>query len=77
VHVDYLSRELAKSIEVEVHCWGEQHEDLGNLQVRGALPWSEISTGTEEKFKGALEAFSLNLTQIKALKGVDIAHTHT
>lgn len=77
VHVDYLSRELAKAIEVEVHCWGEQHEDSGNLHVRGALPWSEIANGTEEKFKGALEAFSLNLTQIKALEGVDIAHTHT
>jgi starch synthase len=77
VHVDYLSRELAKSIEVEVHCWGEQREDNGNLHVRGALPWSEITDGTEEKFKGALEAFSLNLSQIKALEGVDLAHTHT
>lgn len=77
VHVDYLSRELAKTINVEVHCWGEQHGDNGNLHVRGALPWSEITNGTGEKFKGALEAFSLNLTQIKALEGVDIAHTHT
>ena len=23
VHVEYLSREMAKSIEVEVHAWGE------------------------------------------------------
>ena len=45
--------------------------------VRGAEPWSEISNGTEGKFKGALEAFSLNLTQIKALEGIDIVHTHT
>jgi alpha-maltose-1-phosphate synthase len=77
VHVDYLSRELAKTIEVEVHCWGDQTDDNGNLHVRGAQPWSEISNGTQEKFKGALEAFSLNLTQVKALEGVDIAHTHT
>ena len=77
VHVDYLSRELAKEIGVEVHCWGPQHSDLGNLIVRGAEPWPEISNGTEGKFKGALEAFSLNLTQIKALEGIDIVHTHT
>jgi starch synthase len=77
VHVDYLSRELAKEIGVEVHCWGPQHSDVGNLVVRGAEPWSEISNGTEGKFKGALEAFSLNLTQIKALEGIDIVHTHT
>ena len=29
VHVDYLSRELAKEIEVEVHCWGPQNSDDG------------------------------------------------
>ena len=77
VHVDYLSRELSREIEVEVHCWGSQHSDAGNLHVRGDQPWSEISNSTEGKFKGALEAFSLNLTQIKALQGVDIVHTHT
>ena len=77
VHVDYLSRELARKIEVEVHCWGDQHEDRESLHVRGAQPWSEISNGTEAKFKGALEALSLNLTQIKALEGVNIVHTHT
>jgi starch synthase len=77
VHVDYLSRELAKEIEVEVHCWGPQHEDKGNLHVRGQEPWIEITNGTEGKFKGALEAFSLNLTQVKALEGIDVVHTHT
>jgi len=77
VHVDYLSRELAREIEVEVHCWGPQHSDSGNLHVRGQEPWAEISDGTEGKFKGALEALSLNLTQVKALKGIDVVHTHT
>ena len=77
VHVEYLSRELAKEIEVEVHCWGPQHADQGKLHVRGAEPWSEITTGTAGKFKGALEAFSLNLTQVKALQNTDIVHTHT
>jgi alpha-maltose-1-phosphate synthase len=77
VHVDYLSRELARNIEVEVHCWGDQNSDHGNLHVRGNQPWNEITNGTTEKFKGALEAFSLNLTQVKALTGVDVVHTHT
>ena len=77
MHVDYLSRELAKEIEVEVHCWGPQNADEGNLHVRGAEPWADITNGTTGKFKGALEAFSLNLTQVKALEGIDIVHTHT
>ena len=77
VHVDYLSRELAKEITVEVHCWGPQNSDDGNLHVRGAEPWEEITYGTEGKFKAALQALSLNLTQVKALTGIDIVHTHT
>jgi starch synthase len=77
VHVDYLSRELAKEIVVEVHCWGPQKADNENLYVRGSVPWEEITNGTESKFKNALEALSLNLTQVKALTGIDIVHTHT
>jgi starch synthase len=77
VHVEYLSREMANEIEVEVHCWGGQDFDDGNLHVRGAEPWEEIANGTEGKFKSALEALSLNLTQVKSLTGVDIVHTHT
>lgn len=77
VHVEYLSRELAKTIEVEVHCWGDQFADQGNLHVRGAEPWSKITNGTQEKFKTALEAFSLNLLDMTSLSEVDIVHTHT
>ena len=77
VHVDYLSRELAKEITVEVHCWGPQKADHGNLHIRGAVPWEEITNGTEGKFRNALEALSLNLTQVKSLTGIDIVHTHT
>jgi alpha-maltose-1-phosphate synthase len=77
VHVEYLSRELARNIEVEVHCWGEQRSDKNNLHVRGAQPWAEISNGTDGKFKAALETVSLNLTQVKALSGIDVVHTHT
>ncbi len=77
VHVDYLSRELARTIDIEVHCWGKQRSDSGHLHVRGAEPWKEISDGATGKFKGALEALSLNLTQVKALESIDIVHTHT
>jgi starch synthase len=77
VHVDYLTREMARKIEVEVHCFGDQHLDSGNLHVRGHQPWSEISQGTDGKFKGALEAFSVDLTAIKALERVNVVHTHT
>ena len=35
VHIDYLSRELSKIMEVEVRCFGDQAVDLPNLKVRG------------------------------------------
>jgi starch synthase len=77
VHVEYLSRELAKKIEVEVHCWGTQSVDDGNLHVRGADPWSQITQGPDAKYKTALEAMSLNLAQTQSLATIDIVHTHT
>jgi starch synthase len=77
VHVEYLSRELAKKIEVEVHCWGDQQLDQGNLHVRGAEPWEKLADGTPEKFDTALAAFSLNLLQMKSLAKIEIIHTHT
>ena len=77
VHVEYLSRELARKIEVEVHCWGDQRSDNGNLHVIGAEPWSLIGESTQEKFKTALETFSLNLVQMTSIAAIDIVHTHT
>ena len=35
VHVDYLSRELAKLMPIEVRCFGDQNYERGNLRVRG------------------------------------------
>ena len=77
VHVEYLSRELAKKIEVEVHCWGEQQLDEGNLHVRGAEPWALIAEQTQEKFKTALETLTLNIAQMTSIAKIDIVHTHT
>ena len=87
VHVEYLSRELAKFIEVEVHAWGEvppadslQDAELPhnpNLHVFFNQPWPMISNGTQAKFKGALEALSLNLLQQLHLEKLDVIHTHT
>ncbi|ADW68105.1 glycogen synthase [Granulicella tundricola] len=77
VHVEYLSLELAKKIEVEVHCWGTQNEDSGNLHVRGDEPPPQITGDTKAKFKAAIDAFALNLSQMKSLAEIDIVHTHT
>ncbi len=76
VHVEYLSRELAKKIEVEVHCWGDQHADTADLHVRGEKPWDALGA-SQQKFKTAIEAFSLNLLQQESLSKIQLVHTHT
>ena len=59
VHVEYLSRELAKKIEVEVHCWGTQRWDAGNLHVRGSSRRGRRSArGRKAKFKTAVETLA-------------------
>jgi starch synthase len=77
VHVEYLSLELAKKIEVEVHCWGTQQEDVGNLHVHGLEPLAGITGDTKQKFKAAVDAFALNLAQMKELSAINLVHTHT
>jgi starch synthase len=77
VHVEYLARELARHIEVEVHCWGTQNEDDGNLTVRGDEPPPSITGQTTQKFKAAVDAFALNLSQMVRLGKIDVVHTHT
>lgn len=77
VHVEYLSHELAKKIEVEVHCWGDQKLDEGNLHVCGSEPWPLLAEGAPAKYTAALETLSLNLAQMKAVAEIDIVHTHT
>jgi len=90
VHVEYLSREMAKTIEVEVHAWGEPPEQdkepawpsneaikPGSLEVYFEQPWDAITDGTTAKFKGALEALSLNLLEQLHLEKLDVIHTHT
>ncbi len=77
VHVEYLARELARFIEIEVHCWGTQQEDAGNLHVRGDEPPPEITGDTKQKFKAAVDALALNLSTMKELDKLDLVHTHT
>ena len=48
VHVEYLTRELARldggAHQVTVYCFGAQDEEQGNLRVRGIAPRFEPPT---------------------------------
>lgn len=77
VHVEYLSKALAELVPVEVRCFGDQNYTEGNLTVRGYAPWEEMSRNTDNRFTGALGAFSRSLAMAKETLDADVVHCHT
>ena len=76
VHVDYLSRELAKTMPVEVRCFGDQKWNKGNLSVRGfELDASEFTCPKPLRsvFGAIRRCTDFNTANIDA----DLAHCHT
>lgn len=77
VHVEYLSRALARELPVDVRCFGDQDAPKGNPRVRGYEGWPEIKRGTDPRFGGALDALSRDLAMAKDTLDADVVHTHT
>lgn len=76
VHVEYLSRELARLMEVEVRCFGDQDSHEGNLKVKGFGLSKEGWTCPEnlQSIFGAVQrCLDFNTTHIDA----DVVHLHT
>jgi len=77
VHVEYLSRELARLVSVEVRCFGDQDVDEPNLRVRGYPEWDEARRDTDPRFRGALDALQRSLAMAKDTLDAGIVHCHT
>jgi glycogen synthase len=76
VHVGYLSRELAKSMPVEVRCFGDQDFEERNLKVRGfGLDTSDFTCPKplQSVFGAVRRCTDFNTTNIDA----DLVHCHT
>jgi glycogen synthase len=77
VHVEYLSRALAKLVPVEVRCFGEQRSAAPELTVRGYPLWEETKRGSDPRFGGAVDAFARSLLMAKDNLDAEIVHCHT
>ena len=79
VHVEHLSRELARIAEIEVRCFGRQDETAGPAKpgARGFSPWEDALASTEERLKKALEPLTVDLAMAAAPTDADIVHCHT
>jgi glycogen synthase len=80
VHVEYLSRELARAEHaahhVDVLCFGEQNETRGNLRVRGVAPSLRFAAQDARHAK-LLDALLRDLAMVGAVESPDIVHCHT
>jgi len=76
VAVEYLTRELAKLMEIEVRCFGSQRVKKRSLSVTGYKAWAALAPGAHKGFDKALEALSVNLQFCKN-NTADIVHCHT
>jgi len=80
VHVEYLTRELAKldggAHDIRVLCFGEQHEDKGNVTVRGVKPDFELPVQDERHAK-FMDTLARDLIMAGSIPEADILHGHT
>jgi len=77
VHVEYLAEELAKLMEVDVRCFGDQDQKNGNITVKGFPYDNPIFDKSNDKLQAVLKTLStcieMNADEIDA----DIVHCHT
>jgi len=80
VHVEYLTRELAKlddgAHEIEVLCFGNQAVDDGNLTVRGVTAGFELPHQDDRHAK-FMDTMARDLIMAGSVADADIVHGHT
>jgi starch synthase len=74
VHLEYLARELARLIDVQVHAWGPERPGA-QPPARGYHAWDAL--GGEAPHLAALRAVSIDLAMAAGVQGADAVHSHT
>jgi len=75
VHVEFLSRELAKLMNVEVRCFGDQALDESSLKVRG-YP-EPVGMTAPDHLRPVFGAMGRNIAWASADVDADVVHCHT
>ena len=76
VHVEYLARELAQLMPVEVRCFGAQQLQEGNLVVRGFAA-DESGFGCPKALRSVFGAVQRDAAMAAAGCAADLVHVHT
>lgn len=80
VHVEYLTRELARLDDgehtVTVLAFGEQSSQVGNLTVHGVRP-SFTLPSYDRRHEKFMDTLARDLLMVGSLRDVDVIHCHT
>jgi starch synthase len=76
VHVEYLSRALARLMDVEVRCYGGQRIKDGRLDVRG-FGVDEAHFGCPKNLRSVFGAVQRDAAMAAAGTDADLVHVHT
>ena len=77
VHVEYLAAELAKLMEMEVRCFGDQNEKNKNLGVKGFPYDNPVFNNADGKLKAVFQTLSTSLHMNVDPIDADVVHCHT
>ena len=77
VHVEYLAAELAKLMEVDVRCFGDQDQEHGNLTVKGFPYDNPVFENSNSKLKAVFQTLSTCIHMNAEESGADVVHCHT
>ncbi|KAA5827479.1 glycogen synthase [Algibacter amylolyticus] len=77
VHVEYLAEELAKLIEMDVRCFGDQDVASSNLTVKGYPFENPVFDGADDKLKSVFKTLSTCIQMNAEPIDADVVHCHT
>ncbi|MCB0166921.1 MAG: glycogen synthase [Anaerolineae bacterium] len=77
IHVEYLTKELAALMDVEVRCFGDQDIPAGNPQVKGYTADREMFAETDSKLKSPLSALNQSIAFNATPTDAQLVHCHT
>src|SRR5690606_19090696 len=80
VHVEYLTREIARldggRHDVQVLCFGDQSDQWGNLRVDGVQVPTKI-TAQDSRHERFFDTLTRNLVMAGLPSDTDVVHCHT
>jgi alpha-maltose-1-phosphate synthase len=77
VHIRELSRCLAKMMEVDVRCFGDQEIRDGSLTVTGYRPEPKLHCADQPKFDSLFNTVFTDLLLLMDRIDAEVVHTHT